>query len=290
MTPMRCAARHLLWFAMTSCAMSLVGCLPVAKPAGQPLAMPPDSGKTPAPPTLSVQTSPPMDAQETGQQYFQLEFVQLALPLGQVSQNADFWKPFDETFLGFEVHAALDANGLRVGRAPRSELQALRNELQDAEQSKSSLVGTVGRDFEMNVRGNVERQTVNVFDLSGRQSMRDYDRCENLFAVNFRQTPRQPDRVQLSIAPAVREQKQRLAFDPGTGTIEWQQARSIYDLSIRLDLGADECLVISPSPRALDNSLAVGRIFLMEERPASIVEKVLVIVPILRTRVEATGR
>ena len=248
----------------------LVGCAGPNK-AESPLPSTAEAADAPAAPSrlqqAIAQAELPRDPVKTGVQMFQLEFYSLAVPRGFISGNAEFWKPFDETFLGFDVHTMLDSNGLRVGKAPLTELKALTDQLIEAETTHESLIGLKGKDFEMPVRGGIERQTVNVFDVGGRQNMRDFDKCENLFAINFRQAPRQPDHVQLAIAPAVREGARRLTLNGDSGGVEWVKPRSLYDLAIRLELAANECLVIAPGPRALDNSLSVGRIFLMERTP-----------------------
>jgi hypothetical protein len=114
----------------------------------------------------------------------------------------------------------------------------------------------------------------------------DFTNVDNLFMLGFRQVPRRPDRVRLDIAPAVREHAQKLVMEQGTP--KWIQPTVLYEVGINLELGTDECLVIAPSSVALDTSTSVGRVFLMEERPAARVEMVLVVIPMIRQAIEQT--
>ena len=220
----------------------------------------------------------PRDARPTAPQLYELQIFQLSIPEGSISRNVDFWKPFDETFLGLWKHDVLYKNGLRVGRAPLTELAAIQGELDDAETSRSQLIGSKGQNVELELETGVGHEIVFAFDSQGRSEGHDFYSVDNLFMLGFRQVPRQPDHVYLDIAPAVRDQKQKLTM--GTDDrIRWQQAQTIYQVGISTQLGVDECLVVAPSDVAVQTSTSVGRVFMMEERPAARVEKVLVIVP-----------
>lgn len=234
-------------------------------------------------PVVAVRSAAPQDAAKAVPQAFQIEFYELAVSQGTISANDDFWKPFDETFLGLWKHEILNKNGLRVGRAPLVELSFLRDELESAEQKQRSLIGAEGKDVEIDVRRNVHRQTLFFSNRHGEYEGRDYERCDNLFAASFRQTPRKPDHVRISLAPMVRAQRQRMEVaNLSTFEVRVFQPQTLYDLGVELDLGVDECLVLSPTQAALDNQTLVGRIFMMEDRPAQRVEKILVVIPRLR--------
>lgn len=261
--------------------LALCGCLPTAKPADQQQAAGGGDG-TAVVGGGDVQQVKPQDPVKTGQQFFQLEMYELAVPAGTISTNEDFWKPFDETFLGIWKHDVLYKNGLRVGRAPLTELSQLVAQLADAETQESSLIGMRGRDFEMAMKSNVDRQTIFFFDADGRMSGKDYAPADNIFAISFRQTPRTSDHVRLAIAPAVRELAERIVRGTAEEGPKFLRPQTIYELGIELDLGADECLVISAADLAKQVKVSVGRSFMTEERPAQMVEKALVIIPRLR--------
>ena len=220
----------------------------------------------------------PKDAVKTAPEFFQLQFFQLSLPQGSISTNEAFWKPFDETFLGFTQHEVLDRTGFRVGRAPVRELDQLVSKLADSEHKDQDLLGAGGK-VELEMRHGVQFQTLFTFNASsGHYEGRDYDRADNIYVITFRQTPRQPDHVRVTLAPMVRSQRTEIRIvgdeDP---EVKWVQDAVNFDLGLDCDLGADECIVVSPSAVALTNKLVVGRAFMMEERPAQMLEKVIVI-------------
>lgn len=238
---------------------------------------------TTQPTTTVVASAPtvtgPADAKPTGPQLFELKIFQLAVPEGSISRNAEFWKPFDETFLAdLWKHDVLYKNGIRVGRAPLSELSAIRGELDDAETERSQLIGTNAQNVEIPLQQAVSHEIIFWFDGAGRSEGRDFFAVDNLFMLDFRQVPRRPDHVRLNLTPAVRDQKQKLSLGED-GRPKWKAATSIYEVGITTELGVDECIVIAPSDVAVSTSTSVGRVFMMEDRPAARVEKVIVIVP-----------
>jgi hypothetical protein len=259
---------------------TLCGCLPYGKQSAE---LPADDRNPPVADGGGgdYQPAKPQDPVKTGQQFFQLEMFELAVPVGSISTNDAFWKPFDETFLGLWKHDVLRKNGLRVGRAPLTELALLTEQLADAETKESSLIGIRGRDFEMAMKSNVDRQNIFYFDRDGKLSGNSYEPADNIFALSFRQTPRTSDHVRLAIAPAVRESQERLVRGAGESP-KFARPQTFFDLGLELDLGADECLIISAADLSSQNRLVVGRAFMIEERPSQMVEKALVIIPRLR--------
>lgn len=245
---------------------------PKAKPTTTPVVVAPD----PATPTDAA----PQDPEHVTRKVFQLALYQLAVPQGSISANETFWKPFDETFLGPWQHALLGKNGLRVGRARFAELGYLKDQLAEAEQSATqNVVGVEAKDTEISVRRDVATQTLFVFDNDGRSDGRDFVRVEDLFAIGFRQTPRHQDQLRLTMAPLIRALQSHIEANPLTLDVKRVKSQSLYELGIKFDLSVGECVVIAPNEAATTNAMLVGRVFMMEERPAERVEKVLVIVP-----------
>lgn len=226
----------------------------------------------------------PLDARKTAQQFFQLQIFQLAVPEGSISHNDAFWKPMDETFLGLWQHDVLHKNGIRVGKAALTELASIQGQLDDAERSNSQLVGTQAKNFEIELRRGIDHETVFSFNKSGLSEGHDFSSVDNLFMIGFRQVPRHPERVFLDLAPAVREQQQKLVMEADMP--KWVQMKTLYDVGIHTELGVNECIVVAPSSVAVNTSTSVGRVFMMEERPAARVELVLVIVPTIQRVVE----
>ncbi len=279
-------SRRLNIFFATSLAVTLAsagGCWPTKAKQNPPM-----EGDVPVVvmPTAGggdFQSTRPQDPVKTTQQFFELEMYELSAPIGAFSTNADFWKPFDETFLGYRQNELLKLNGFRIGKAPLTELAYLTDKLADAESQESSLIGSRGKDFELPMKRSLDRQDIFYFDQDGRMIAKSYEPSENIFALSFRQTPRTSDHVRLAIAPAVREFQERLTRGQKPGEDpKFERPQTFFELGIELDLGADECLVISAADLAAQNKLVVGRAFMIEERPAQLVEKVMVIIPRLR--------
>lgn len=233
------------------------------------------------------QRGKPQDPVRTAKQFLALDMYQLSGSVGTFSTNADFWKPFDDTFLGMWKHDVLYKNGLRVGRAPLTELVQLIDKLADAESQESSLIGVRGRDFEIPMKKSPDPQDIFYFDRDGHMAAKSYEPGENFFAISFRQTPRTNDHVRLALAPAVRELQERIVRgDTPDSAPKFARPQTFFELGIELDLGADECLVISAADLASQNRLVVGRAFMIEERPSQMVEKALVIIPRLRGEIQ----
>lgn len=242
-------------------------------------------------PTASIaEAVAPRDAEPARAKFFQISFYELTVGQGEISGKDAFWKPFDESFLGLWRHDVLHKNGLRVGRAPLVELAYLKERMEGAEESKQDLIGTESKDFEMTVRKDVPQQTIFYAGEDGQFTGHDFVAIDNLFAITFRRAPRKQDRVRIKLTPMVRDQRARLEVrDLRSMKVDLSRRQSFYELGVDTDLGLDECLVIAPASSALSNQTSVGRIFMMEDRPAERVEKILVIVPRLQgTLVETT--
>ena len=255
---------------------ALAGCVPptsdgTTQPATQPVELSAEAAAAQA-------SADPRDARETATRVFRVYIYQFELPAGTISDNAAFWKPFDETFLSFDTHAALNKTGIRVGRAPFTEIGPLSEHLEGAEIKEGNLTGRGGT-IEMEVGDEHDRQDLWWFDPNAAHfDARTFMRSQNLYVVAYRQLPRRPDEVHVDFAPAVRELSPVLNREPGATEL-WIRPTTIYALGISSELAADQCIVIAPSPVAVDNSLVLGRAFLMEEGPATRTERILLIVP-----------
>lgn len=230
-------------------------------------------------------TFDPRDPLRTTQQYFQLDFYQIALPQGSMSTNDEFWKPFDETFLGFTQHEVLDRSGFRVGRAPLRELPTLQRDLVDGVKKE---VRGIGGSVEIPLKSGIQFQTLATYVARlGGYEMRDHDRSDNLYVLTFSQAPRAPDHVKVRLTPVVRERRLQIrAVGDKDVPYEWTQDTTSINLGIDCDLAVGECMVLAPSAVAVTNSMVIGRAFLTEERPGQLVETVIVIVPTIVSELE----
>ena len=262
------------------CSLLLAGC---AAPKAKPTTTSP-SAVAPSPDARPVDVvAPPQDAEHVTKKVFQIVLYQLAVPQGSISANATFWKPFDETFLGVWQHDVLGKNGLRVGKAAFAEVGYLSDQLADAEQiAPQSIVGQESKTTEISVRKDVAEQVLFCFNKNGESEGRNFLRVEDLFAIGFRQTPRHQDQLRFTLAPMIRGMQSHIEV---TNTLPLKLQRvtpqTLYDLGITFDLRVGECVVIAPNESAATNKMLVGRVFMMEERPTQLVEKVIVIRPMI---------
>lgn len=261
----------------------LSGCVvtPEKQAASQPTPSPDATAVTA---TEAPVNAPQMDALPTAQRVFQIQMYRFSMPAGTISQNPAFWKPADETFLGFNTHEVLNKNGLRVGRVPLADVQALLGELQDSEVAQDIVIGPGGTK-EIEMRTNVPAQTIFWYDIrDAHLEGQSFARSQNLYVVAYHQLPRRPDKIYVSFAPAVRELRPQLRMD--NGQVQWTPPDTIYALGIGCELGQDECVVIAPSPVATSVSSVLGAAFLIENGPAQQMERVMVIVPRVRNVVQ----
>jgi len=237
--------------------------------------------------TLNIEMSAPIpaapapaDPKATPRFVYQLQVFQLAVPQRSISDNSDFWKSLDEQAMGFEVHSLLGKNGIRLGVAPKSDMQRVEPFLSDADATVQRMVGTAAQNVRMEMRTNIDQQTLFWINRAGEQIGRDFEKVDNIVFLSFRQMPRNPDKVRISFAPAVRSRIQKFQVGPrgGERIVEVVNEQTLFDLGIDVELNVNQYMVIAPSTIS-DVSMSVGRQFLMKETPSGLRERVIVIVP-----------
>lgn len=264
---------------LLAAATMAAGCVPPQKRVdpGAPTTRP-DPVTPVAPAIAATQAQPAVgDAQETARRFFRIEVYRFNVPAGAVSESQDFWKPADETFLGFELHQALDRSGVRVGKAMTNDILPAMQPFPDVQIDRDNILG-VGGKMELDLHKEWVSQTLFWYDPAlGQFDGRDYARSQNLYVVGYHQLSRRPDHVAVEFAPAVRERRPMLSVTENG--VSWRVPDTIFALGIRCELGPDECVIIAPSHVARTNGLVLGRAFLMDEGVAQRMERVLIIVP-----------
>ncbi len=219
------------------------------------------------------------DALPTPKKLYELTIYSIAVPVGTVSGNEEFWKRVDENVLDPVTYQTQQLNGVRVGIAPLAELDRLSSYIDDPEARQSSLIAPSATNLDMDVVKGIEQQTLWYFNRRGELEGRTFDFSDNLFYFSFRQPLRKPDHVELTIAPAVRSQRARLEVLPRTGEVREVRTvkpESLYDLGLTVELPLDHCLIVSASPQSRD-AVNVGRAFFTRDDPARQMERVLIV-------------
>jgi len=222
----------------------------------------------------------PQDAQPSVPMVFQLVCYQIAVPVGKVSRNEAFWKRIDETSLDPARYDVLRRNGMRLGIAPVDEFEGIRALLEDA-RIPAKVMGTVApdaRNMELPMRKSIEFQTVSYYGDNNELTIRNFDRCENIFNLSFRRTPRRLGDMRLTLAPMVRSKKKRLEFTAMNDEIEITYVAPVkFYLNIDVDLPMDKFLVLGPSDNA-ELPTIIGHQFFVKDDPAQQMEQVLIFV------------
>src|SRR5687768_11023811 len=148
-----------------------------------------------------------------------LTVFRLTVPMGTVSRNEDFWKRVDEQAVDVLSYDVLYKNGIRVGRAPLSDLEAITTVLgRTTVQARPTIYATAGaKNVELPMKRDVPSQVIYDFDAQNVMTVRSYEGSDNVFCLDFSPTPRRPGDVRVVLCPMVRTLRKRLV---ATGDIE----------------------------------------------------------------------
>ncbi|MFT3785944.1 MAG: hypothetical protein QM770_07240 [Tepidisphaeraceae bacterium] len=231
-------------------------------------------------PTAQQLADQARDAVSTRKRIYSLTIYSLTVPAGSISANADFWKRIDEDAIDPVMHQTQQWNGIRVGVAPQTEFDHLRKYVDDPEAKESRVAGNRAENINFELARNIREERLLWYDRNGTMRMRSFDQSSNLLYFKFRQPLRQPDKIELSIVPAVKGERYQLRTTKRgeQSEVDFTQPEYIYDLGLTLDLPLDRFVVISPSPTARDLSNA-GRLFFTKDEPGQQMERVIVILP-----------
>jgi hypothetical protein len=215
----------------------------------------------------------------------ELRLVEVRVPVGTVSNDAEIWRDIDEDVIDLSTRDVLDKNGIRVGIIPASRMGRL-DEYAALSREKRTLLGAQGRDLEVVIDQRVPAQTLWWYDRRGELTGRSFDQAENLLAISFRPAPREPDRVLVQLAPMIRSERTVLEVSPSgrENQITSTRPETIYDLGLSVALPTDQVLVISPSAHGRWDG-SVGARFMRVDEPSRQLERIWLIVPQVRAMV-----
>jgi hypothetical protein len=205
----------------------------------------------------------------------------LAVPWGTVSNNEAFWKRMDETVVDIGTYDLLYRNGVRVGAASLEEWPIFKEMLDKhpAVVEQTQVTARAEKTFELEVKKDIESQTIFVFDADNSPVGRTYDLADNLLMVGFRRSVAKAGAVRVVVCPVVRSQRKRLEAGKGQGAeIVYKLPEHLYEMNLVAEVPFDRFLVIAPS-RDVRHPTNLGRNFLVEETPTERLEKVILIVP-----------
>src|SRR5687767_3389287 len=211
-----------------------------------------------------------------------LTVFRLTVPMGTVSRNEDFWKRVDEQAVDVLSYDVLYKNGIRVGRAPLSDLEALTTVLgRTTVQARPTIYATAGaKNVELPMKRDVPSQVIYDFDAQNVMTVRSYEGSDNVFCLDFSPTPRRPGDVRVVLCPMVRTLRKRLVAtgDIETMEIEYVSPERLFHLNLRTDIPLDKVLIVAPSPEASAN-MSLGHTFLVHDGNADKLEEILILVP-----------
>ena len=213
----------------------------------------------------------------------QVDFYQLALPLGAASRNELFWKHVDEQTVDVATYDLLYKNGIRVGQAPIADWDYFHDLMQrQPMQTKANIVvGLEGKPVELPMRKEVRSQEIWYLDSANELQGRSWDESENLITISFQSAPRKPGTMRVALCPVVRGTRKHLEYSTlnnELGEVKYVAPERLYDMNLRTDVSPGNFLIVAPSSRATWPT-SVGNAFLVNDGPAEKTETVLLIVP-----------
>ena len=248
------------------------------QPASAP-AVPPPAAVAELPPDLP---EAPSDAARPKSLLYTVELWEILLPRDSVSSDEVFWKRVNEQAIDLSVYDVMFKNGFRVGELPVNELNNLLTLIDERKGKRTKLQGTAGKQIEIPIQANIDRQTLFYFNRSNQLIGRSYDKCENVMYLSFETTPRNPDQIRMSLTPAVRGQNRKLQYATVPGRedreIRYASTESHYETNLRLDLPLKSVLVVAPSIEARFPS-SLGAAFMVQNTPSEQLERLIVVVP-----------
>lgn len=210
----------------------------------------------------------------------QLDIYELTVPVGAISGSERFWKHIDEDHVDLTTHALLLNNGLRFGIGPNDEWAYYKALIDHygATAQKGSTTPVKRGTLELPMRSNIESQ--DIFYMAPNLKGRSYEKCDNLLALTFEPTPRQPGDATIQVSALVRGLRKQFEVTilNDTREIELRHPEYLYDLRLRQNVPMDHFLVLAPSPLSTlpDN---LGHTFFVKEMGPQPTETVLILVP-----------
>src|SRR3954471_13157686 len=195
-----------------------------------------------------------------------LSIYHLRVPMGTVSASEEFWKRVDEHALDVSTYDVLYKNGIRVGLASMSDLDAFMKILdKNPVASLPTIFASSGTKLiELPMKTGAIDQVLYDFDLKNTMSIRSFEECDNIFCVEFSPAPRKAGDVRISFCPMVRTLRKRLVAtgDIDTREVEYKSPEKYFQLNLRADIPLDSFLILGPSPES-KSPMSLGHAFFM---------------------------
>jgi len=272
---------------LVACAALLVGCAAKQNQlvASGPSSLATDNGQL----TTDIPDKPitrrvlaPADPPVMFRPTVNLSIYHLRVPLGTISGSDEFWKRVDEHAVDITTYDVLYKNGIRVGRAPISELDAFlkildRNPMQTL---PTVFAASGAKTIELPMKKGALDQVLYDFDLKNTLTVRSYEECDNIFCVEFSPAPRKAGDVRVSFCPMVRTLRKRLVAtgDLDTREVEYKSPEKYFQLNLRTDIPLDGFLILGASPES-KSPMSLGHAFFMLAGATEQQEDVLLILP-----------
>ena len=221
----------------------------------------------------------PRDAQSAKPVMFQVDVYRISVPFGTFTGNEAFWKRMDEQCVDAFQGDLLNRNGIRVGLAPLSEIDFLKQFMEEKPViSKMTTTATEVPLVEIEMQKDLPHQTVSFFNPDLR--IQDYEGSTNVINMSFQPAPRKPGCMRLTLAPMVRSIRKHYQFTKLNNELEVQyiNPETYYDLKLRVDIPKDQFFIVMPSADARYET-SVGRAFLTKDGPTDRLEQILLIIP-----------
>lgn len=211
-----------------------------------------------------------------------LSIYHLRVPIGTVSGSDEFWKRVDEHAVDVSTYDVLYKNGIRVGKAPISELESFLKRLdRNPMQTLPTVFAASGaKTVELPMKKGATDQVLYDFDLKNTLTVRSYEECDNILCVEFSPAPRKAGDVRFSLCPMVRTLRKRLVAtsELDTTEVEFKSPEKFFQLNLRTDIPLDGFLILAASPEA-KNTMSLGHAFFMLGGATEQQEDVLLVIP-----------
>jgi hypothetical protein len=214
-----------------------------------------------------------------------LDLYDIAVPVGSVSGNDEFWKRVDEDRVDVAAHDLLLKNGVRFGIAHDREwsyfkgLLAAHPEAQSTR--RSSEAGKEGY-VELTMRTAVAEQNLFGIDDKGVDWGRRFEKCDDLLGISFILSTHNVGETTVKACPIVRGLRETYnvsVLNNEQTQIEPRHIDHLYDMRLEAAIPMNDFLIIAPSKEAATLSTSLGATFLFTDGQAAPLEHVLIAVP-----------
>lgn len=213
-----------------------------------------------------------------------MEMIPVSVPIGMVSRNERLWRYLDEEIADVRTNAALNRNGIRVGRGGVDDwapVGRLLREMTGQSLVRSRHLAVPGRATPIPLQSADRRQCIFVFNRHGELRGRDYPGGRNVLMLACRVNNDRPDEVLVQAACVVQADDGRVRYVRAGGGLQLKAVpveEAVEGVEFTVRVGAGQYLVIGPGEASSRSTSAGGRFFVSDDRGLKH-ETLLVIVP-----------